>query len=196
MLGFFLALVVENSEVYENVQKELDSVVGQRPITADDISRLPYIKACLREALRLYPPVWAFSLTPKGDELTDGLAILGGEWPIKSQQPVFIVLPSVHRDTDAWGPDVDEFRPERMLDENFKKLPPGCYKPFGNGQRACIGRKEPGSCPCYDPRRADVEVLQAWNSQCKSQYWLRLCSFRSSILNSPTRNTSLRLSKP
>lgn len=149
MLGFFLALVVENLEVYENVRKEIDSVIGQRPITADDISRLPYIKACLREALRLYPPVWAFALTPEGDELTDGLAILGGKWPIKRQQAVFIVLPSVHRDTDVWGSDVDEFRPERMLDENFKKLPPGCYKPFGNGQRACIGRKEPGPVPRY-----------------------------------------------
>ncbi|KAK7728379.1 hypothetical protein SLS63_006608 [Diaporthe eres] len=139
LLGFFFALVVQNPEAYENVQKEVDSVVGQRPITADDVSRLPYIKACLREALRLYPPSAGFSLTPTSDDMTDGPAILGGKWPIKRKQAIFIVLPGVHRDPNVWGPDADEFRPERMLDENFKKLPPGCYKPFGNGQGACIG---------------------------------------------------------
>lgn len=143
MLGFFLGLVVQHPAAYENVRKEVDSVVGQRPLKADDISRFPYIKACLREALRLYPPATGFSLTRTGDGSTDGPTMLGGKWPIKHQQPVFMILPAIHRDPAAWGPDVDEFRPERMLEESFKKLPPGCYKPFGNGQRACIGRKRP-----------------------------------------------------
>lgn len=123
------------------MQKEVDSVIGQRPITADDISRLPFIKACLREALRLHPPSPGFSVTPAEDESTDGTVLLGGKWPIRRKQAVFIVLPSFHRDPDVWGPDADEFRPERMLEENFQKLPPGCFKPFGNGQRACIGRE-------------------------------------------------------
>ncbi|KAG6364458.1 hypothetical protein INS49_006059 [Diaporthe citri] len=139
LLGFFFALIVQHPEAYESVQKEVDSVVGQWPIKADDVSRLPYIKACLREALRLYPPSAGFSPTPTGDELTDGPAIVGGKWPIKRRQAIFILVPGVHRDPSVWGSDVDEFRPERMLDENFKNLPPGCYKPFGNGQRACIG---------------------------------------------------------
>lgn len=38
------------------------------------------------------------------------------------------------------GDDADGFRPERMLDENFQKFPPGAWKPFGNGKRGCIGR--------------------------------------------------------
>lgn len=125
------------------MRKEVDSVVRQRPITVEDVSRLPYIKACLREALRLHPPSGGFSLTPTGDELTDGPAILGGKWPVKRKQAVFIVLPGVHRDPDVRGPDADEFKPERMLDQNFKKLPPGCYKPFGNGLRGCIGILNP-----------------------------------------------------
>ncbi|KAI3317257.1 cytochrome P450 [Xylariaceae sp. AK1471] len=33
----------------------------------------------------------------------------------------------------------EEFKPERMLNENFQKLPRNCFKPFGNGPRACIG---------------------------------------------------------
>lgn len=140
MLGFFFALVVQHAEAYEKVREEVDNVVGTRPITADDVSRLPYIKACLKESLRLYPPSAGFSVTPGGDELTDAPVVLGGKWPIERKQSVFILLTNLHRDPEAWGPDADAFRPERMLDENFKSLPLGCYKPFGNGLRGCIGK--------------------------------------------------------
>jgi len=40
----------------------------------------------------------------------------------------------------VYGEDALEFKPERMLDEQFNKLPPGAWKPFGNGSRGCIGR--------------------------------------------------------
>lgn len=38
------------------------------------------------------------------------------------------------------APNPDEFIPERMLDENFRKLPSHAWKPFGSGSRSCIGR--------------------------------------------------------
>lgn len=190
LLGFFFALVVQHAEAYENVRDEVDSAIGQRPITADDISRLPYIKACLREALRLYPPSPGFPLTPTGDEFTDGPVILGGKWPIQRKQAVFVLLTGVHRDPDAWGPDVDEFRPERMLDENFQKLPHGCYKPFGNGQRACIGRERIALRPYYNLNGTDDEALQGVSLQCKSPSWPRQCYSRSSTSSLSTRNTN------
>jgi cytochrome P450/NADPH-cytochrome P450 reductase len=49
----------------------------------------------------------------------------------------------VHRDPVAYGEDAEEFRPERMLDEEFERRNkefPNCWKPFGNGMRGCIGR--------------------------------------------------------
>lgn len=49
----------------------------------------------------------------------------------------------IHRDPAAYGEDAEEFRPERMLDEEFERRNkefPNCWKPFGNGMRACIGR--------------------------------------------------------
>lgn len=139
LLGFFFALVLKNPECYTKVRQEVDAVIGTGPVEADHVSKFVYVKACLKEALRLYPPSAGFSLAAKGDDATDGPVIIGGKYQVKRNQAVFVVLPNIHRDPDAWGPDVDEFRPERMLDENFKTLPPGCYKPFGNGMRACIG---------------------------------------------------------
>lgn len=147
MLGFFFALVLQHPDAYAKVQQEVDNVVGTRLITADDVSRLPYIKACLKESLRLYPPSAGFSVTPGGDNLPDAPVFLGGKWLIERQQSVFVLLTNLHRDPDAWGPDADDFRPERMLDENFKELPPGCYKPFGNGLRGCIGENYTGVPP-------------------------------------------------
>jgi cytochrome P450 / NADPH-cytochrome P450 reductase len=44
------------------------------------------------------------------------------------------------RDPKVYGEDADEFKPERMLDEKFEKLPKNAWKPFGTGMRACIGR--------------------------------------------------------
>jgi cytochrome P450/NADPH-cytochrome P450 reductase len=49
----------------------------------------------------------------------------------------------IHRDPVAYGEDAEEFRPERMLDEEFERRNkefPNCWKPFGNGMRGCIGR--------------------------------------------------------
>jgi cytochrome P450/NADPH-cytochrome P450 reductase len=40
----------------------------------------------------------------------------------------------------VWGDNAETFRPERFAPENAEKLPPNCWKPFGSGMRACIGR--------------------------------------------------------
>lgn len=150
LLGFFFALVLKAPECYAKVREEVDTVIGTQPVQADHVSQLVYIKACLREALRLYPPSAGFSLAATGDDSTDGPVIVGGRYQIKRNQAVFVVLPNIHQDAEAWGSDVNEFRPERMVDENFRKLPPGCYKPFGNGMRACIGRVSQSSPYQYD----------------------------------------------
>jgi len=65
--------------------------------------------------------------------------MLGGKYPLKKRDVVNVLLPKLHRDTNAWGNDVEDFRPERF--EDPKKIPHHAFKPFGNGQRACIGQQ-------------------------------------------------------
>lgn len=53
------------------------------------------------------------------------------------------LLSKTHRDPDVWGPDADEFVPERMLDGGFDRTQeqfPHSWSPFGTGMRSCIGR--------------------------------------------------------
>ncbi|MBJ8192891.1 cytochrome P450, partial [Bacillus cereus] len=85
------------------------------------------------EALRLWPTAPAFSLFAKEDTLLDGT------YPLKKGDSVNVLIPKLHRDTEAWGEDVEEFRPERFEDPSA--IPQDAYKPFGNGQRACIGQQ-------------------------------------------------------
>ncbi|HEX2034302.1 MAG TPA: cytochrome P450, partial [Chloroflexota bacterium] len=50
------------------------------------------------------------------------------------------LVPMLHRDPAVWGPDPEGFNPDHFAFENAQELPPNAWKPFGNGQRSCIGR--------------------------------------------------------
>ena len=47
---------------------------------------------------------------------------------------------ALHRDPSVWGPNPDKFDPENFSREAEAARPINAWKPFGNGQRACIGR--------------------------------------------------------
>lgn len=70
-----------------------------------------------------------FSVQPCEDTL------LAGKYPVRTGETIWNFLSKSHRDPDVYT-DPDEFKPERMLDMNFKKLPKNAWKPFGNGVRA------------------------------------------------------------
>ena len=105
----------------------------------DHMSKLPYIEACLRETLRLTPTAPAFTLQPRPDSDKD-YEVLAGKYRVQKGQAIIALLPEIHRDPAVYGADSNLFKPERMLDELFSKLPPNGWKPFGNGMRGCIGR--------------------------------------------------------
>ncbi|RFU30218.1 hypothetical protein B7463_g6139, partial [Scytalidium lignicola] len=139
MLSFLFYNLLKNPSAYQTAQHEVDEVVGRGPVTLDHMSKLPYIEACLRETLRLTPTAPAFTVQAKPD-IPEDPVIIGGKYEVKKGQAIAAILAECHRDPAVYGPDADEFNPERMLDDNFAKLPPNAWKPFGNGMRGCIGR--------------------------------------------------------
>ncbi|KAL2353913.1 bifunctional P-450/NADPH-P450 reductase [Cryomyces antarcticus] len=134
LLSFVFYYLLKSPEAYQKAQQEVDGVIGKGPIKVEHMSRLPYITAILRETLRLMPTAPAISLQALEDE------VIGGKYRIPKGEPVVALLPKIHQDPAVYGDDAGEWKPERMLDENFSKLPPNAWKPFGNGMRACIGR--------------------------------------------------------
>ncbi|TVY56947.1 Bifunctional cytochrome P450/NADPH--P450 reductase [Lachnellula cervina] len=139
LLSFTFMYLLKNSSTYLKAQKEVDDAVGKGPINLEDLKKLKYLTACLREALRLSPTATALSkkINPESHQ---PFTFLNKTYKVESADRIFVLLGKSQRDPAVYGEDAAEFKPERMLDEDFNTLPDGAWKPFGNGVRACIGR--------------------------------------------------------
>lgn len=135
MLSFALHLLMTHPQVLAQARAEVDRVLpAHRAPTYDDLSELDVIDRVLKETLRLWPTAPGFAVAPFEDE------VIGGRFRIARNRRVTVLLPALHRDPAAW-PNPEAFDIDRFLPENESRIPPGAYKPFGNGQRSCIGRQ-------------------------------------------------------
>ncbi|XP_056415431.1 cytochrome P450 4V2-like isoform X1 [Hyla sarda] len=134
-LNWSLFLMGSHPEVQEKVHKELDDTFGQsdRPVTMDDMKKLRYLEAVVKEALRLYPSVPFFARTTTEDCFIRGLTVPKGV-------SIVIVPYALHRDPEYF-PEPEEFKPERFLPENASGRNPYAYIPFSAGLRNCIGQR-------------------------------------------------------
>src|SRR5262249_4443622 len=66
--------------------------------------------------------------------------VIGGKYQITKDQQLKVVTPMLHRDPSVWGADSEKFNPDHFQPERELALPANAFKPFGSGQRACIGR--------------------------------------------------------
>ncbi|KAF2471722.1 fatty acid hydroxylase [Lindgomyces ingoldianus] len=138
LLSFAFHNMLKNPVTYFKAQQEVDRVIGRGKITVDHLKDFPYINAILRETLRLTPTAPAFTRGVRPENKED-IPIVGG-YKIKREWSVLCLIAKIQKDPKIYGEDANEFRPERMLDEEFNKLPKAAWKPFGTGMRACIGR--------------------------------------------------------
>lgn len=133
LLSFALYYLLKNPDKLQKAYEEADRVLTGPIPSYSQVRELKYTRMILSEALRLWPTAPAFSLYAKED------TVLAGKYPLSKGQSLNVLIPKLHRDTTVWGDDVEEFRPERFEDPS--QIPYHAYKPFGNGQRACIGQQ-------------------------------------------------------
>jgi cytochrome P450 len=125
---------MKNSCILNKVQAEIRETVGKKGIVdEEDLHKLPYLKAVVKETLRLYPP----APVPAPRETIDSCFIEG--YKIEPKTTVYFNLWAIARDPECWK-NPNEFIPERFLDSNidirghdFQVLP------FGAGRRGCPG---------------------------------------------------------
>ncbi|EXF83899.1 cytochrome P450 [Colletotrichum fioriniae PJ7] len=137
LLSFAFYQLLKHPEAYRKAQQEVDDVVGKGQIKVDHMSKLPYINGVLRETLRVNATIPVFSVEAFED------TVLGGKYPVAAGETIVNLLAKSQLDPLVFGEDANEFKPERMMDENFNRITkefPNCWKPFGNGMRGCIGR--------------------------------------------------------
>jgi cytochrome P450 len=123
-------LLSRHPEAREALLAEVDEVLGGAPPRAGDVERLPWTTAVIREAMRLYPPVWGLAREAAVDTELGGRRVAAGT--------VVAVLPYLaHRDPAVWD-NPEGFDPRRFLPDAPPR-PRFAYLPFGGGRRVCVG---------------------------------------------------------
>ncbi|ANU21480.1 NADPH--cytochrome reductase [Planococcus plakortidis] len=133
LLSFAIQYLLKHPEKLEKAYIEVDEVLGDATPSFKQVKQLKYVRMILNEALRLWPTAPAFSVYAKED------TTLAGKYEVQKGEAFTLLIPELHRDKSVWGQDAESFRPERF--EDISKIPHHAYKPFGNGQRACIGQQ-------------------------------------------------------
>ena len=130
-------LLYTHPRVLEKLREELDSSIPEVGIPKyEDVARLPYLRACIEESLRVRPAS-SFGLprvVPKGGREVAGQMIPEG---VTVSVPTYSLL----RDESVFE-KADEYIPERWLteDSETKRQMMNSHLPFSTGPRACIGR--------------------------------------------------------
>lgn len=129
-----LMLLALHPEWQSRIQAEVAQVCKNGLPDADSISRLKKVTMVIQEAMRLYPAA-AFVTREALQDIRIGKIL------VPKGVCIWTLIPTLHRDPDLWGPDANEFKPDRFINGVSKacKSPQG-YIPFGLGTRLCLGK--------------------------------------------------------
>ena len=128
-LTWFLYLLSLSPQAQHHVRNELCGPGSEG--ASQGITKFPYTRAALSEALRLYPPLPLLARTAMQDYSFGSVHIPRGS-------NVFVSPYLVHRHRRLWE-NPNEFDPERFLGSRRKEHVTGAYLPFGTGRRSCVG---------------------------------------------------------
>lgn len=126
-----MAELLQNPETMRKLKEELRSVDGGKThIDHSDIDHLPFLRAVIRETLRLHtlvpfvPNKAAASVQVHGYTIPKGSTVIMNLW-------------GVHHDAKVW-PEPDKFIPDRFLGDKEVGVDLE-FIPFSAGRRICLG---------------------------------------------------------
>jgi cytochrome P450 len=143
MLGWLFYLLARNPARYKKLRdiviKEFGTYSCPKEITFARLKACSYLQYCNNETLRLYPVVpwntrWAYNDTvlPTGGG-PDGIDPVFVPKDTRVDYSIYVI----QRRKDIWGPDADEFRPERWEGRKVGWE----FLPFNGGPRICLGQQ-------------------------------------------------------
>ncbi|XP_076871784.1 sterol 26-hydroxylase, mitochondrial [Brachyhypopomus gauderio] len=136
-LSWTLYHLAGDQDMQKRLYQEVVSICPQRePPTTEHLSKMPYLKAVIKETLRLYPVV-----SGNGRFTVDNEVVVGDYWFPKKTQ-FHLCHYAVSHDKDEF-PEAERFFPDRWLrgGASYSKHHPYSSIPFGVGVRACVGKR-------------------------------------------------------
>lgn len=130
-LGWALFLLAKHPDQRERAEREAAGALNL-PL-AEWPDRLPFLRAVIEEAMRLYPPAATLTRKALAAESFGDIRIAKGALVVISPYVV-------HRHRKLWS-DPDFFRPERFMPGAREAIDRYQYLPFGAGPRICIGQR-------------------------------------------------------
>ncbi|KAM3614588.1 uncharacterized protein V6R79_016459 [Siganus canaliculatus] len=133
-LSFILYSLACHPEHQKICREEIMQVLdGKDSMDWEDLSKIPYTTMCIKESMRLYPPVPGI-----GRKITKPITFFDGR-TLPAGTQVGTSVFAIHRNATVWeNPDV--FDPLRFLPENVSGRSPHAFIPFSAGTRNCIGQ--------------------------------------------------------
>lgn len=125
-------LLSQHAEVVNELREEYARVLGKRAPQFEDVPALKYTECVVKEALRLYPPVFVVPRYARDDATV-------GRYFVPKGSEVILWIYHTQRDP-RFFPEPERFRPERFSGAEDSERPKYAWVPFGAGQRACIGQ--------------------------------------------------------
>jgi cytochrome P450 len=130
-LAWSLLLLAGDQAAQERARAEARAALGNGPAGAEHLSRTPYVRQVIEEAMRLYPPVGMLARSPRERDVLAGREVLPGD-------VVFLPIYALHRHR-MWWDEPDAFDPENFAPEQVAKRDRYLHLPFGAGPRICVG---------------------------------------------------------
>jgi len=118
-------------DLEQRLHSEVDSVLGDRPVTVDDIPKLTFLHCVVMETLRLYPQAWILTRRTTAPVTLGGAALPAGA-------SVFFSAYALQRDPAVY-PEPAVFDPDRWAGDRSRLTTRPSFVPFGAGRRQCIG---------------------------------------------------------
>ncbi|KAE8983576.1 hypothetical protein PR003_g23983 [Phytophthora rubi] len=143
-MSWVILMLNRYPKVLDQVRQELKAKLpdlmsgNMRALTMENIQQLVFLEATIKETLRLFPVV---AIT--GRSATRDVRLYEGTF-IKAGTRVVMPHYAMGRMATVWGPDADEFKPERWIDDatgKVKVVSPFEFSVFLGGPRVCLGMK-------------------------------------------------------
>lgn len=137
-----LYCLAKNQDKQDILREELRRILPNKddPLTPEIMSNMPYLRAVIKEGIRLFPLALGLVRTTMQDMVLSGYRVPKGTY-------VFMGLQLATMNEKQFG-QPKKFIPERWLkDNNDPECPhsrdahPFAYLPFGFGVRMCVGRR-------------------------------------------------------